>query len=162
MYASADRPDLAPIVDETHGPNLALCLIEAVQATVADASIVVDRYSAYRRVQGHSTAADGVRALLRTFEEAGSCDQWAGKVGNYRRCYSPASAPIAASAIVHAAEFLYAHHIDSMPDLRRVLRDYETATALQAGLSEISGKSEAWFTFLQLTGMDRSLALVSA
>lgn len=159
MYASADRSELAPSGDR---PNLALCLIEAVQVTVADAAVVLDRYSAYRRTQGQSAAADGVRALLRTFEEAGSCDQWAGKVGNYRRCYSPTSAPIAASAIVHAAELLYAHRIDSMTDLRRVLRDHETTTALQTALGEISGTPDAWFTFLQLTGMDRSFALVSA
>ncbi len=148
--------------DETHRPNLALCLIEAVQATVADAAVVIDRYSAYRRAQGQSAAADGVRALLRTFEEAGSCDQWAGKVGNYRRCYSPTSGPIAASAIVHAAELFYAHHIDSMADLRGAVRDHETLAALQTGLSEISGQPDAWFTFLQLTGMDRGFALVSA
>ncbi|MBJ8340991.1 hypothetical protein JGU71_19065 [Antrihabitans sp. YC3-6] len=146
-------------------PDLALCIIEAVQSATTDTSdtaVILDRYQAYRQAQGQQARADGVRALLRTFEEVGSCDAWAGKVGNYRRRYSPTSAPIAATAIEHAAELFYAHHIDSIDDLASARRDDEILRELELGLEAIAGQRGTLYDLLELAGLDRQLALVSA
>lgn len=128
-------------------PSLALCLVEAVQANVAEAAQtagVVECYHAYRLAKGHTAGTDGVRALLRTFEEVGGIEAWAGKVGNYRRRYSPNSAPVAAAAIEHAAVLLYRLGIESSEDLRRAVADVETARSLEAQLGDIAGSTAVW------------------
>ena len=145
--------------------GLAICLMEAVQATITgadDADVVVDRYSSYRQAQGQRADVDGVRALLRTFEEAGGIDPWAGKVGNYRRRYSPQSPPVAAGAIEHAAELFYAHRIDSVDDLRDALHTSRVRSELEAGLRAIAERSDTWDTLLGLTGLEAQLSTARA
>ena len=139
-------------------PSLALCLVEAMHANVAEpaqTAAVVECYHAYRQAKGHSAMTDGVRALLRTFEEVGGIEAWAGKVGNYRRRYSPNSSPVAAAAIEHAAELLYRSGIESSADLRRAVADAETARSLEARLGDIAGSPAVWDALL-------SRALVNA
>ncbi|CDZ92405.1 hypothetical protein QM787_04600 [Rhodococcus ruber] len=98
--------------------NLALRLLDAVHRTRGiDPGIVTDRYRAYRAAQGADAGHDGIRALLRTFEETGGSAQWAGKVGHYRRRYSPEDAPIAADTVELAADVLHRHGVDSVDDL---------------------------------------------
>lgn len=145
-----------------HPSGLAVCLVEALQASIGEAKLVVERYSSYQSAQGVRADADGIRALLRTFEEVGGSEPWAGKVGNYRRRYSPQSAPVAGAAIEHAAELLYAHRIDSVEDLRHALGSAELRSALESSLREIAGHSDAWFTLLALTGLDRQLVAAGA
>lgn len=132
----------------THANNcLAILVIEALQSTVcndADTDAVVDRYCAYRRAQGPWQGQDGARALLRTFEDVGGCLQWAGKVGNYRRRYSPTSAPIAATAIERVAELFYAYRIDSIADFNAAVENITTRMAIEGEFIAISGGTQAW------------------
>lgn len=163
MYPSTARSEQATAADYHAG--LAVCVIEALQSIVTDefdTAVVIDRYVAYRAAQGQPASDDGIRALLRTFEEVGGCEQWAGKVGNYRRRYNPTAAPVACAAIEHAAELFYLHRIDTYADLRRAVADHATLTSLEAGLSEITGSSDVWFTLLELAGIERTFALVGA
>ena len=143
--------------------SLAVCIVEAFQSCVTDATdtaVVVDRYVAYRDARGRSAEADGTRALLRTFEEVGGCDQWAGKVGNYRRRYSDTSAPVACAAIEHAAELLYTHRIDTRADLERAVSNDTTTRSLESGFRAIAGTADVWDSLLRLVGLSRSSALV--
>ncbi|KAA0022510.1 hypothetical protein [Antrihabitans cavernicola] len=165
MYTSAERSDQEQATAAGYHASLAVCVIEALQSSVTDESdtaVVVDRYVAYRHAQGEIAEADGVRALLRTFEEVGGCEQWAGKVGNYRRRYDPAGAPVAGAAIEHAAELFYTHRIDTETDLRRAADDQAKFASLESGLREITGSSDAWFTLLELAGLENRFALVDA
>ena len=145
----------------THANNcLAIIVIEALQSTVcndADTDAVVDRYCAYRRAQGSWQGQDGARALLRTFEDVGGCLQWAGKVGNYRRRYSPDAAPIAANAIERVAELFYAHRIDSIADFNVAVQNPTTRKAIQGEFITISGGVEAWSRLTRLAN-EKSLA----
>ncbi len=138
--------------DRHEHDELALCVIEA-----CDCTGVIDRYCAYRSAQGDQAAADGVRALLRTFEETGGCEQWAGKVGHYRRRYNPAAEPVRATAIVRTAELLYAHRIETVADLRRALSDSAVHDALAAGIRDIGGDRE-WGFLLDVAGYSLAVA----
>ena len=139
---------------ELNTSGLALYVIDAVQSAADPArSVQVQgRYRAYRAAQGKNAADDGVRALLRTFEQAGDGDQWAGKVGNFRRRYNPAAAPVAAAAIERAAGLLYAHRINDTANLASALVSRELNAELERGLTEIAGSS-AWVRLCELTGL---------
>ncbi|CAM2811092.1 hypothetical protein [Skermania piniformis] len=132
--------------DEHDG--LALCVIEACECAP-----VIERYRAYRAAQGEQAATDGVRALLRTFEETGGSDQWAGKVGNFRRRYNPAAEPVPAAAIERTAELLYLHRIETTADLRRALDTPAVRRQLESGIRDIGGDRE-WRLFVGLTDRD--------
>lgn len=110
-------------------PSLALCVIDAVQAGAGHYATVVgllDRYSAYRAAQPPAPEPDGVRALLRTFEEVGGAHPWTGKVGNYKRAYGAGSLPLRARTISAAAQALYQLRVDSVADLRALCADART------------------------------------
>ena len=138
----------------THANNcLAVLVIESLQSTVCndiDTEAVVERYCAYRRAQGSWQGQDGARALLRTFEDVGGCLQWVGKVGNYRRRYSPTSTPIAATSIERVAEMLYRHRIDSIADFNIAMNNPLARTALEGEFIEVSGDPQAWQRMVRL------------
>ncbi|WP_305094449.1 heme peroxidase [Prescottella sp. R16] len=138
--------------------SLALCIIESVQAAgtrLADAGTVVDRYLAYRRARDTEPVTDGARTLLRTFEEAGSADQWAGKVGNYRRRYTASAPPLRAGEIQRTAERLHDLHIDSVPDLVAATSGNSRTDTVRAAWKESSGTCDAtpWQHLLLLAGV---------
>lgn len=138
--------------------SLALCIIESVQAAgtrFADAGTVVDRYLAYRRAHESGPITDGARALLRTFEEAGSADQWAGKIGSYKRRYSESTAPLRAVEIQRTAERLHTLQIDSVGDLVGATRTAGTRHHLRTAWDESSGARDAttWQHLLLLAGV---------
>ncbi|WP_430331681.1 heme peroxidase [Rhodococcus sp. ACT016] len=137
--------------------SLALCIIESVQAAgtrFADAGTVVDRYLAYRRAHEAGPITDGARALLRTFEEAGSADQWAGKIGNYKRRYSESTAPLRAIEIQRAAERLHDLQIDSIGDLVGATRNEGTRHDLRTAWDNSCGARDetTWQHLLLLAG----------
>ena len=83
------------VASDAYRQSLALCIIESVQSTSGHSEVtVVDRYLAYRKAREDKPVTDGARELLRTFEEAGSSDQWAGKIGSYKRRYTATGVPI--------------------------------------------------------------------
>lgn len=137
--------------------SLAVCIIESVQAAgtgLADAGTVVDRYLAYRRSHEPGPVTDGARALLRTFEEAGSADLWAGKIGNYKRRYSESAAPLRAREIQRTAERLHTLAIDSVGDLVDATHDRSSRNDVHAAWDESSGAGDdtTWQHLLLLTG----------
>jgi hypothetical protein len=134
--------------------GLALYVIDAVQSVAdpARSAQVQGRYRAYRAAQGKNAADDSVRALLRTFEQAGGGDQWAGKVGNFRRRYNPTDAPVAAAAIERAAGLLYTHRINDAADLASAMTSQELNAELERGLTEIAGSPSAWARLSGLAG----------
>lgn len=100
------------VASDAYRQSLALCIIESVQSTSGHSEVtVVDRYLAYRKAREDKPVTDGARELLRTFEEAGSSDQWAGKIGSYKRRYTATGVPIEARHIQQVAEKL--HHLRS-------------------------------------------------
>lgn len=137
--------------------SLALCIIESVQAAgtrLADAGTVVDRYRAYRRSREPGPLTDGARALLRTFEAVGSADQWAGKIGNYKRRYSESAAPLRARAIQRTAERLHALAIDSVRDLVDATNDRSSRDDVRSAWDESCGAGDdtTWQHLLLLAG----------
>ncbi|WP_420881386.1 heme peroxidase [Rhodococcus sp. (in: high G+C Gram-positive bacteria)] len=137
--------------------SLALCIIESVQAAgsrYADAGTVIDRYRAYRRAHSPGPVDDGARELLRTFEEAGSSDQWAGKIGSYKRRYSEAAAPLRAAEIQRTAEKLHTLRIDSVRDLLDATRDEPGRARLHDAWVECSGAHDdtTWEHLMLLAG----------
>ncbi|PTR30172.1 hypothetical protein C8K36_10220 [Rhodococcus sp. OK519] len=138
--------------------SLALCIIESVQAAgsrYADASTVIDRYRAYRRAHAADPVTDGARELLRTFEEAGSSDQWAGKVGNYKRRYSDSAAPLRAAEIQRTAERLHTLRVDSVGDLLDATRDGHAYADLHDAWVESTGAPDdtTWRHLMLLAGI---------
>ncbi|MFD4367839.1 hypothetical protein [Rhodococcus sp. NPDC058521] len=159
MTTSLERPEA---LDGDYRRSLALCIIESVQSHHGrDEVSVVDRYLAYRRARESDLApyaeplTDGARALLRTFEEAGSSDQWAGKVASYKRRYSATGAPIEARHIQQAAALLYDRRIDSISDLFDAARDQAALENLHDAWVEVCGAEEddTWSRFLTLAGI---------
>ncbi|MBM4638185.1 heme peroxidase [Rhodococcus hoagii] len=145
------------VAPDQYRRSLALCIIESVQAAgsrYADAGTVIDRYMAYRRTHTPGPVDDGARELLRTFEEAGSSDQWAGKIGNYKRRYSDGAAPLRAAEIQRTAERLYTLRIDSVGDLLDATRDERARTDLHDAWVECSGAHDdtTWEHLLLLAG----------
>lgn len=143
--------------DEYRG-SLALCIIESVQAAgtgLADAGAVVERYRAYRRSRQPGPVTDGARALLHTFEQVGSADQWAGKIGNYKRRYSESAAPLRASEIQRTAERLHALAIDSVGDLVDATNDRSSRDDVRAAWDESCGAGDdtTWQHLLLLAGV---------
>lgn len=153
MTTSIDAPE-ALADDYRH--SLALCIIESVQSHLGHDDIgVVDRYVAYRRARHEQPVMDGARALLRTFEEVGSSDQWAGKVGSYKRRYSATGAPIEARHIQQAAVLLYDRRIDSIDDLVDAARDQAALEQIHDAWLEACGDDSdaTWSHFLTLAGI---------
>ncbi|XGU20851.1 heme peroxidase [Rhodococcus sp. 3Y1] len=106
------------VASDAYRQSLALCIIESVQSTSGHSEVtVVDRYLAYRKAREDKPVTDGARELLRTFEEAGSSDQWAGKIGSYKRRYTATGVPIEARHIQQVAEKLHHLRINSVEDL---------------------------------------------
>lgn len=141
---------------ENYRHSLALCIIESVQSHCGhDDAGVVDRYVAYRRARHEQAITDGARALLRTFEEVGSSDQWAGKVASYKRRYSATGVPIEARHIQQAAALLYDRRIDSIDDLVEVARDQATFEQIHDAWCEACGDDSdlTWSHFLMLAGI---------
>lgn len=150
-------PDLWPN-SGGYSRSLALCIVDAVQATAGHYPTVVsvsERYCAYRAAQGVSDLNDGVRALLRTFEEAGSAQSWAGKVGSYKRRHHSPAQRVKARSIGRAADALYALRIDSIADFAAMQRHPETRGLLvRAWRSIIShGFAASWDYLLTLAGV---------
>jgi hypothetical protein len=138
--------------------SLALCVIDSLQSTGPHYSSVVNvvqRYRRYRRDQGARADADGVRALLASFEELGGAVGWAERIGNQNRTYARKHAPLKAQAILQAAERLGALHIDSVSDLRTALADGRAAEVERAWRGVVSQSSGiTWSYFLMLAGHD--------
>lgn len=134
-------PALWPPAKRTRG-SLALCVIDAVQAGAGHYPTVhnvIDRYMAYRHAQTGQPVADGVRALLRTFEEVGGSGTWSGKVGNYKRSYGASSTPLRARTIGAAAEQFYHLRVDTVEDLAALCADARTlAIVRRAWLSAVT------------------------
>lgn len=141
---------------EDYRHSLALCIIESVQSHCGHDGVgVVDRYVAYRRARHEQAVTDGARALLRTFEEAGSSDQWAGKVASYKRRYSATGVPIEARHIQQAAALLYDRRIDSIDDLVATARDQATLEQIHDAWREACGDDSdlRWSHLLTLAGI---------
>lgn len=168
MTVTADPSDTDMDMDmdmdmdaDAYRHSLALCIIESVQSSAVQSSAagsevaVVDRYLAYRHTREIEPVTDGARALLRTFEEAGSSDQWAGKVGSYKRRYCATDAPIEARHILHAAECLHKRRIDSTDDLALAARDEAAFEEIhRAWLEACDDRSDVtWALFLTLAGI---------
>lgn len=145
------------VAPDAYRHSLALCIIESVQAAgtrFADAGAVVDRYLAYRRARDSGPVTDGARSLLRTFEEVGSADQWAGKIGNYKRRYTGAAAPLRAGEIQRTAERLHGLRIDTVGDLLAATSEAAREGAVRAAWDESSGARDdtTWQHLMLLAG----------
>jgi len=153
VTTSIDAPEA---VGDDYRHSLALCIIESVQSHLGQDDIgVVDRYVAYRRARHEQPVTDGARALLRTFEEVGSSDQWAGKVASYKRRYSATGVPIEARHIQQAATLLYDRRIDTIDDLVDTARDQAALEQIHDAWVEACGADgdAAWSHFLALAGI---------
>ena len=144
------------VTSDAYRHSLALCIIESVQSSAGHSEVaVVDRYLAYRRAHPDQPLTDGARDLLRTFEEAGSSEQWAGKVGSYKRRYSATGVPIEARHIQLAAERLHQLRINSIDDLLEAARDEAALEQIHDAWIEVCGESSdvTWAHFLMLAGI---------
>ncbi|MGC0363047.1 hypothetical protein ABH922_001031 [Rhodococcus sp. 27YEA15] len=144
------------IASDAYRRSLALCIIESVQSSAGHSEVtVVDRYLAYRRAREDKPVTDGARALLRTFEEAGSSDQWAGKVGSYKRRYSATGEPIEARHIQKVAERLHQLRIDSVEDLLSAADSAHALDAVHDAWSDACGADAevTWSHLLMLAGI---------
>ncbi|WP_070380571.1 heme peroxidase [Rhodococcus sp. WMMA185] len=136
--------------------SLALCIIESVQSSAGYSAVaVVDRYLAYRQARLDRPITDGARDLLRTFEEVGSSDQWAGKVGSYKRRYSATGVQIEARHIQQAAERLHQLRIDNIDDLLDAARDEAAMEQIHNAWIDVCGENSdvTWTHFLMLAGI---------
>ncbi|MEV0945759.1 heme peroxidase [Rhodococcus sp. NPDC049939] len=144
------------ITSTAYQHSLALCIIESVQSSAGHSeAAVVDRYLAYRRATLDQPVTDGARDLLRTFEEAGSSDQWAGKVGSYKRRYNATGVQIEARHIQQAAERLHQLRINNIDDLLEAARDEAALEQIHAAWVEVCGENSdvTWAHFLMLAGI---------
>ncbi|MCW4355151.1 hypothetical protein ONR57_17735 [Hoyosella sp. YIM 151337] len=153
-------PDLWPDSRE-FSHSLALCVIDAVQATAGHYPTTVsitERYCAYRRSQGVHRLDDGVRALLRTFEEAGTSHAWAGKVATYKRRHESPAQRVKARSIGRAADALYSLRVDSIADFTALYRHAETRGLLVRAWRSVTshGFAANWDYLLTLTGLIRA------
>ncbi|MCW4355147.1 hypothetical protein ONR57_17715 [Hoyosella sp. YIM 151337] len=135
--------------------SLALCVIEAAQATCsgfATVCSVIDRYQEYQRTKGEP-GPDSLRDLLETFDAVGGPSIWAGKVGNFRRRYTGDGPTVCAAGIFHVADSFYRLGVSTTTDLaatavrpawRSKVRD-----AWRCGLGDPSERS--WHHLLALT-----------
>jgi hypothetical protein len=101
--------------------SLALCIIDSVQSTgVRYSSVenVVTRYRAYRAEQGGDANTDSADALLQTFAELGSPEDWAARIGNGNRTSTQPGAPLKAVAIRDEAAAMIGVGIRTTQDLR--------------------------------------------
>ena len=144
------------VTSDVYRHSLALCIIESVQSSAGHSEVaVVDRYLAYRRADAGRPLTDGARDLLRTFEEAGSSDQWAGKVGSYKRRYTATGVPIEARHIQQAAERLHQLRVNSIDDLLEAARDEAALEQIHQAWVDVCGENSdvTWSHFLMLAGI---------
>lgn len=144
--------------------SLALCTIEAAQATCSGFTgvcSVIDRYQEYRRTKSPSDSPnrpDTLRNLLETFDDVGGPSIWAGKVGNFRRRYTGDGPAVCAAGIFHAADNFYRSGINTTADLTRAISDPRQRSVIgeawQTGLGDPSTRS--WQHLLALTGRSDS------
>ena len=116
---------------------------------------VVDRYLAYRKAREDKPVTDGARELLRTFEEAGSSDQWAGKIGSYKRRYTATGVPIEARHIQQVAEKLHHLRINSVEDLLSAADSDNALDAVHLAWVDACGDGSevTWAHLLMLAGI---------
>ncbi|AEF41752.1 hypothetical protein [Hoyosella subflava] len=150
-------PEVWPAA-EWYRRSLGLCVIDAIQATAGHyptALSVASRYCAYRSAQGVLEHDDGIRALLRTFEESGSAHAWAGKVATYKRRDSSPAQRVKARSIGKAADAFYGLRVDSTADLAALQRHPETrALLVRAWRSVVShGFAANWDYLLTIAGV---------
>ncbi|MBB3036132.1 hypothetical protein [Hoyosella altamirensis] len=136
--------------------SLALCTIEAAQATCSDfiaVSNVIDRYQAYRATRGHLGNNDGLRDLLETFDDVGGPAIWAGKVGNFRRRYTGDGPAVCAAGIFHVADAFYRAGVNSALDLTKALADTSRRAVIEQGWRTGLGDpvDRSWRHLLALT-----------
>ncbi|AEF41757.1 PLP-dependent aminotransferase family protein [Hoyosella subflava] len=137
--------------------SLALCTIEAAQATCSDfiaVSNVIDRYQAYRATRGYLGNKDGLRDLLETFDDVGGPAIWAGKVGNFRRRYTGDGPAVCAAGIFHVADAFYRAGVNSALDLTKALADRSRRAVIEQGWRNGLGDpgDRSWRHLLALTG----------
>ena len=144
------------VASDAYRASLALCIIESVQSSSGHSEVaVVDRYLAYRQARDNNPVTDGSRELLRTFEEAGSSDQWAGKIGSYKRRYSATGVPIEARHIQQVAEKLHYLHIESVEDLLSAANSDHSLNAVRQAWTDACGDDAevTWAHLLMLAGI---------
>lgn len=144
------------VAADAYRASLALCIIESVQSSNGHSEVaVVDRYLAYRQARESTPVTDGARELLRTFEEAGSSDLWAGKIGSYKRRYTATGAPIEARHIQQVAERLHLLHINSVEDLLSAADSDHALDAVRLAWKEACGEDAevTWTHLLMLAGI---------
>lgn len=144
------------VASDAYRQSLALCIIESVQSSSGHSeAAVVDRYLAYRRAREDKPVTDGTRELLRTFEEAGSSDQWAGKIGSYKRRYTATGVPIEARHIQKVAEKLYSLRIHSVEDLLSAADTDNALDAVHHAWTDACGEDSevTWAHLLMLAGI---------
>nr|WP_202026584.1 heme peroxidase [Rhodococcus sp. MS16] len=144
------------VASDAYRASLALCIIESVQSSCGHSEVaVVDRYLAYRQARESLPVTDGARELLRTFEEAGSSDQWAGKIGSYKRRYTATGVPIEARHIQQVAERLHHLHINSVEDLLAAADSDHSLDAVRQAWTEACGDDAevTWAHLLMLAGI---------
>lgn len=137
--------------------GLALCIVDSVQSTgVTYSSVekVVDRYRAYRRVQGGDPSCDGVPELLATFDELGGPEGWAEQIGNRNRT-STRSGALKAEAIRAAAQALGAQDIATAADLHEAAADQDRLARLGTAWRAVVGQSSGitWHYMQMLAGI---------
>jgi hypothetical protein len=126
-HACRDRlgsPHRLP-VPEGYPESLALCIIDAIQSAGpagASAGKVVARYRRVRLAHGGDPETDGGVALLGTFHDAGSAEEWGRTIGTGDRTSGEPDAPRKAHAVEAAATTLTDLEIYSAADLREVTR----------------------------------------
>src|SRR5512139_1971253 len=104
ILKSAVLAELGPTVEwatpDGYPDSLALCLIDSIQSIgqkYGGVRSVVRRYRDFRASQGGDAERDGAVELAATFDELGSVDSWASKIGTHNRVYSRGEAPLKAA-----------------------------------------------------------------
>ena len=144
------------VASDAYRHSLALCIIESVQSSAGHSEVaVVDRYLAYRRAHPDQPLTDGARDLLRTFEEAGSSDQWAGKIGSYKRRYTATGVPIEARHIqlVGRATPPAPHQQHRRPSRGRVPTTPSSRSTTRGSRCAVTSSDVTWAHLLMLAGI---------
>ncbi len=129
--------------DDEYPNSLALCMIEAMYVSGArhlTVENIVERYRAFRAVQGASADGDGVPELLANIADVGGPYQWAAEIGNRRPTSTAKNAPLRAVALADIAQQFSALGIATAADLRAVAQDDELSAELQRVWCAIPGQ----------------------
>jgi hypothetical protein len=111
---AADWPQLS-----AYPNSLAECVIDAIWSERVRYSTVreiIDRYRAYRALQGADADVDGARELAASF--AIGLEGWIEQIGNHQRAYSRGRAPYKAELVHLAAEAAVAAGVETAAQLR--------------------------------------------